>query len=126
MPIPKDAALYRRVVADAKRRFDVWPSAYASGWVVQEYRRRGGSYRAGASKSKSPLARWYKERWVDVCSHRKTPCGRPSGSKRPYPYCRPSRRVTRATPVTVSELTPAQRKRLCSTKRRLEASKRKK
>lgn len=43
--VPVDAALYARVKAEAKRKFDVYPSAYANGWLVQEYKRRGGKYR---------------------------------------------------------------------------------
>jgi hypothetical protein len=41
---PSDKELYSRIVAEAKRKFDVYPSAYANGWVVQEYKRRGGKY----------------------------------------------------------------------------------
>ena len=43
---PKDKALYNRIIAEAKRKFDTYPSAYANGWVVQEYKRRGGTYKA--------------------------------------------------------------------------------
>lgn len=42
---PADKELYARVVAAAKAKFDVYPSAYANGWVVQEYKRRGGKYK---------------------------------------------------------------------------------
>jgi len=41
-------ALYRKAKAKAKRKFDVFPSAYASGYLVQEYKRMGGRYK-GAS-----------------------------------------------------------------------------
>ena len=41
---PADKELYARIVNEAKRKFDVYPSAYANGWVVQEYKRRGGKY----------------------------------------------------------------------------------
>ena len=41
---PTNKALYARVKAEAKRKFDVWPSAYASGWLTKEYKRRGGKY----------------------------------------------------------------------------------
>ena len=41
---PSDDDLYQQVVADAKKKFDVYPSAVANGWVVQEYKRRGGKY----------------------------------------------------------------------------------
>lgn len=41
---PSDKELYARVKADARKKFDVYPSAVANGWVVQEYKRRGGKY----------------------------------------------------------------------------------
>ena len=30
--------------AAAKRKFKVWPSAYASAWLVKTYKKRGGKY----------------------------------------------------------------------------------
>lgn len=47
---PVDEKLYERVKADARDKFDVYPSAVANGWVVQEYKRRGGKYRKPVSK----------------------------------------------------------------------------
>jgi hypothetical protein len=47
--IPKNKALYERVKREAKARFDVYPSAYANGWLVREYKRRGGTYRSEKS-----------------------------------------------------------------------------
>ena len=47
---PADKELYARIVAEAKRKFDVYPSAYANGWVVQEYKRRGGTYKVSKSE----------------------------------------------------------------------------
>ncbi len=44
-PEPTNKALYNRVKAAAKKKFDVWPSAYASSWVVKEYKKRGGKYK---------------------------------------------------------------------------------
>ena len=43
-PQPKNAALYARVKAEAKKKFKVYPSAYANGWLVREYKKRGGTY----------------------------------------------------------------------------------
>jgi len=43
--IPTNKKLYARVKAEAKRKFDRWPSAYGSAWLVKEYKRRGGGYR---------------------------------------------------------------------------------
>jgi len=47
---PSNGKLYARVVQEAKDKFDVYPSAVANSWVVQEYKRRGGTYK---SQSKS-------------------------------------------------------------------------
>ena len=43
--IPTNKALYARVKAEAKKKFDRWPSAYGSAWLVREYKKRGGGYR---------------------------------------------------------------------------------
>ena len=46
-PVPTNKALYARVKAEAKRKFKVYPSAYANGWLVRTYKARGGRYRMG-------------------------------------------------------------------------------
>jgi hypothetical protein len=48
--VPTNPALYARVKAEAKAKFDVYPSAYANAWLVREYKKRGGGYRT-VSKS---------------------------------------------------------------------------
>jgi hypothetical protein len=63
------------------------------------------------------LKRWFKEKWVDVRSGK--PCGRQAGEKRGTPYCRPSKRVSKKTPVTAKELTPAQKRSRIAQKKRL-------
>lgn len=42
--IPDNPALWRRAIAAAKRRFDVYPSAYANAWAVQWYKKQGGTW----------------------------------------------------------------------------------
>jgi len=42
---PTNPSLYARVKAEAKRKFKVYPSAYANAWLVREYKKRGGGYR---------------------------------------------------------------------------------
>ena len=42
---PTNPALYSRVKAEAKRKFDVYPSAYANAWLVKTYKKRGGGYK---------------------------------------------------------------------------------
>ena len=44
-PKPTNPALYARVKAEANRKFKVYPSAYANGWIVRTYKARGGGYR---------------------------------------------------------------------------------
>ena len=41
MSSPNNKLLYNKVKNIAKKKFKVWPSAYASGWLVKEYKRRG-------------------------------------------------------------------------------------
>lgn len=48
---PADKELYSRVKAEAKNKFDVYPSAVANAWVVREYKKRGGTYKRSAKKS---------------------------------------------------------------------------
>ncbi len=43
--VPTNMALYNRVKSEAKRKFDVYPSAYANAWLVKTYKARGGTYR---------------------------------------------------------------------------------
>jgi len=43
---PSNPKLYARIVQAAKDKFDVYPSAVANSWVVQEYKRRGGTYKS--------------------------------------------------------------------------------
>jgi len=43
-PKPGNAALWNRVKAEAKRKFDVYPSAYANAWAAKEYKKRGGAW----------------------------------------------------------------------------------
>jgi hypothetical protein len=38
-------ALYAKAKAKAKRKFDVYPSAYANAYMVSEYKKMGGKYK---------------------------------------------------------------------------------
>ena len=44
-PKPTDPKKWSAAKAKAKRKFDVYPSAYANGWAVQEYKRMGGGWK---------------------------------------------------------------------------------
>jgi len=101
-------------------------SAYASGQLVQEYKRRGGKYRGKKPAKNKGLRRWYSEKWVNVCKlPRIVPCGRADAKrmsyvelKRKYPYCRPLKKAGKGTPRLARSLSTAQRRRLCSQKKR--------
>ena len=85
---PRDYC-YRKV----KKQYKVFPSAYASGAIVQ-CRRRLGKNRLSLEK-KYGLHGWFMrgggKGWVD-CKTGK-PCGRKKGEKRKYPACRPTMKM---------------------------------
>jgi len=96
--VPAKPALYSRVKAEAKRKFKIFPSAYASAYIVREYKKRGGTYTGRKSKRKG-IARWMREKWT-------TQDGSPCGSKKfkGVKKCRPTVRISKETPVTWQEL----------------------
>jgi hypothetical protein len=82
--------LYDRVKAYADTVYKK-PSAYKSGFIVKTYKEHGGTY--SDVKGKKPLKQWFQERWMDV------------GDKS-YPVYRPTVKVNKSTPLTVSEIDP--------------------
>ena len=107
---PSNPTLYELVKRDAKRRFERWPSAYGSAWLVKEYARRGGTWSSSSSSSsRNPrrsggIDRWMREKWVQVgpaLKGRHIACGQRKGRSK---ACRPSRRVSSRTPLTVDEV----------------------
>ena len=117
MNIPKNKKLYETVKKEAKQRFKVWPSAYASGWLVKEYKRRGGTYIGKKVNKSTGLDRWFAEKWINVCKlPKKVACGRHQSSIKKYPYCRPSIRINKDTPKTSYELSEKEIKSRCKRK----------
>jgi hypothetical protein len=119
----KNQKLYNKVKSDAKKKFKVWPSAYASGWLVKEYKNRGGTYTGKKPSNDTGLKRWFSEKWINVCKLPKiVTCGRPktnlSSWKKQYPYCRPRIRISSKTPTTSKELTSSQIKSRCKNKQK--------
>ena len=82
-------------------------SAYASGWLVKEYKIRSGQY-SGIKTPEVGISRWYNEKWINVCKlPKKVSCGRSKLSKKwkkNYPSCRPSIRINKNTPIIASEI----------------------
>ena len=48
----KNPALYKKAKAKAKAKFDVYPSAYANAYMVKEYKKMGGTYKAKGGEVK--------------------------------------------------------------------------
>lgn len=103
---PLDPALYARV---KKAVYTKYPqhSAYRSGRLVQEYLKRGGQYKGKRKSGK--LARWFQEKWTNQQGG--------IGYARKGDVYRPSKRVSKKTPVTWRELSPRQIKRAQREKR---------
>jgi len=49
---PANNRLYTQILREAKDKFDVYPSAVANAWVVQEYKRRGGTYKMDGTEKR--------------------------------------------------------------------------
>jgi hypothetical protein len=89
MSEPINKSLYEKVKKEADVIYKK-PSAYKSGWIVKTYKQRGGTYKGKKNIDKG-LGRWYRESWRDV-----------GGGV--YPVYRPTKRITKDTPLTVSEI----------------------
>ncbi len=98
---PADPELYDKVKKEIIAKNPVH-SAYRSGAIVKEYKKRGGTY-TGTKPKKSGLTRWFEEDW-------KNQSGTYGYQKKGDIY-RPTVRVTSKTPITMSELTEKEKKR---------------
>ena len=121
MNIPKNKKLYNQIKNEAKKKFDVYPSIYASSWIVKKYKNSGGLYLNKKYKN-SGLEKWFSEKWIDVCQLPKiVPCGRQNINskywKKSYPYCRPTIKIDSNTPVTIKELSKNQISKRCKLKK---------
>jgi hypothetical protein len=76
--------------------------------VAQEYKKAGGKYKSGPSKSQKSLKRWTKQEWT-------TPSGKPSvqGPKATGEVYAPKRAIEklRSTPGGMARLAEATRKK---------------
>ena len=100
---PLNKPLYEKVKKMADNIYKK-PSAYKSGYIVKTYKDLGGTY--SGVKTKEGLSRWYKEIWRDV------------GGKE-YPVYRPTKRINKNTPLTVSEINPLNLKKQIELKQKI-------
>ena len=98
MSTPADKKLYDQV---KKEIYEKYPkhSAYRSGLLVQEYKKRGGTYKGKENKS-SGLNRWFNEKWTNQRGE--------TGYKNKSDVYRPTVKVNKDTPTTFKELTKEQ------------------
>jgi len=93
MPIVANQELYNEVKKYADTIYEK-PSAYKSGFIVKTYKKLGGEYLD--DKEPKNLKRWYKEAWESIAN------------KDEYPVYRPTKRITKDTPLTINEIDPKQ------------------
>lgn len=116
--IPTDLVLYNKLKEKVKASVKRWPSAYASGMLVKQYKeamakRNKPPYKS--EPSKDGLTRWFAEKWVDIKTNK--PCGKVHTPSY-YPTCRPSKKVSDKTPITTQELTPKKKKQMIQQKQK--------
>jgi len=102
----KDACYY-----EAKEKFDVFPSAYASGYIAKCRKKKGI---VNKSKKGSDLKRWYAEDWRD---EKGNVCGSPTNEN--IKKCRPRKRIDSKTPVTWNEMSDKEKKRAVNEKKKV-------
>lgn len=106
-----DAALWCRIKTRLRGEVTRW-NAYTSGRLVQEYKRAGGAFTG--PKGGKPLARWYRERWVDLSRPLPgggyAPCGRSSATRAGYPLCRPAAVAATISPAKARAWVEAKRR----------------
>jgi hypothetical protein len=116
MPVPRDFGLYEKTKEYIYQK-NPKHSAYRSGMLVQEYKRRF-SQKYGAKKDpyigkkteKVGLKRWFSEKWVNQRGE--------VGYRFKNDVYRPSKRITQKTPVTYGELSQNQIQKARKTKYR--------
>jgi hypothetical protein len=50
--VPNKPSLWASCKATAKRKYDVWPSAYACGFAAKLYKQKGGTWRKAKTKKR--------------------------------------------------------------------------
>jgi hypothetical protein len=107
MSIPLDKKLYAKAKQIADQTYKK-PSAYKSGFIVKTYKDMGGTYKdTGERKG---LEEWFQSEWRDI------------GNKA-YPVYRPTKRVSKDTPLTVSEIDPENLKKQIALKQKIKGKK---
>ena len=105
--IPTDQKLYNKIKKDIYVKYPAH-SAYRSGLIVKTYKKQFNVLNKnkrpykGIKSMKTGLARWFKEKWLNQRLE--------IGYKFKSDIYRPTKRITKKTPKTLSELTNNQLK----------------
>ena len=66
--VPTDPKKWAKWIAQAKKKFDVYPSAYANGWAAKMYKKDGGGWKT----MKESIMERYVEKLYDISSLEET------------------------------------------------------
>ena len=95
---PLDKELYNKLKNEIWEQYKK-PSAYRSAQLVKKYKEAGGTY-SGERDINQGISRWFREKWMS------------NKGTTNYPHnnsvYRPTIRITKDTPTTFAELTPAE------------------
>jgi len=108
MPNPSNQVLYNKVKEEVMKKYKK-SSAYSSGAIVKEYKKRGGEYEDDGTEKK--LDRWFLEKWENVAKPNQ------------YPVLRPTIKVNKDTPLTIDEISKSVLKKQIKLKQKLKGDK---
>lgn len=116
MPVPRDQTLYNKIKKTIWKKIPKH-SAYRSGVLVQTYKKiyskkhgKKSKPYIGKKQTKKGLRRWFKEDWRNQRGK--------VGYKFKSDIYRPTKRITKSTPITYNELTRKQIKKARKEKRK--------
>ena len=96
--------IYAQAFKETNAIYGSQTSAYRSMAIVKKYKALNGKYQ-DSKKRKDGTVRWRKEQWITVLPYvlygQVVPCG--SKDRRMH-ACRPLKRITKNTPVTIDEV----------------------
>ena len=101
---PINKQLYEKVKKMADDKYKTH-GAYKSAYIVKTYKELGGKYK-GKKNDNEGLNRWFNEEWKDY-----------AGLK--YPVYRPTKRITKDTPLTVKEISKDNLKKQAKRKQKI-------
>lgn len=106
MSVPVDKELYENIKKKVWKQYEK-PSAYRSGALVKEYRKqfkeKYGDKPAYKGEKKGNLKRWFEEDWRNQRGE--------VGYKYKSDVYRPTKRISKKTPATFSELSESKIKK---------------